>query len=65
MCMSNEDFLDSTHLNRALLYLMLSSLSTVKEPYIAVQPESKRGVVPGGRWLSRCCAQKCNVDVNA
>ena len=61
MGMRNEYFLYLAHLDGALLNLVLSRLTAIKEPYVSIQTQSKGGMVPGGRGLRGCAPENCYV----
>jgi hypothetical protein len=45
MCMRDKNLGDSSHLDWALLYLLLRAFPTVKQPDVSVEPQRERGVV--------------------
>jgi hypothetical protein len=56
--MSYEHLLYLAQLKRTSLKLVLSSFTTVKEPYVAAQSQSKGGVIACGRGLGGCRTEK-------
>ena len=62
MGVGDEDLLNPAHLDLTLLQSVLRSLAAVKEPYIAIHSQCKRGVIPRRGGRGGRSTQECDID---